>query len=54
MKIHINKDFLVNLQCEIFKYFLLHNHLYFTPKPRKTYQYLIKTDFSDSNHVLQN
>ena len=49
-----NIDFLKNLQCEMFKFFLLHNHLYFASKLRKTSQYLIKTDFSEGSHVLQN
>ena len=33
--------------------FLLHGHLYSAPKQRKT-QHLIKTDFLEGNHVLQN
>ena len=37
----------------MFKFILLHNHLYFAPKTRKTSQYLIKTDFPKGNHVLQ-
>ena len=43
-------DFVVNLWCEMFKFFL-HDHLCFAPKPRKTSQYLIKTDFLEGNHV---
>ena len=38
----------------MFKFFLLHDHLCFAPKPRKTSQYLIKTGFPEGNHVLQN
>ena len=53
-KFHVNTDFLVNWQCEMVKFSLFYNHLYFVPKPRKTSQYLIKTDFPEGNHVLQN
>ena len=35
-------------------FFLLHDHHYFALKPRKTSQYLIKTDFPRGKHVLQN
>ena len=32
---------------------MLHNHFYFARKPRKNSQYLIKTDFPEGNHCLQ-
>ena len=38
----------------MFKYFLLHDHLYIAPKPRKTSQGSIETDSPEGNHVLQN
>ena len=49
----VNKDFLVNLQCEMFKFFFLCDHLSFASKARRNPQYLIKTDFPEGNHVLQ-
>ena len=36
------------------KVFLLQDHLFFVPKIKKAPQYLIKTDFPEGNHILQN
>ena len=50
----INIDFLVNLQCEMFKFFFVTQPSLYCPKTKKTSQYLIKTDFLEGNHVFKN
>ena len=53
-KISLYKPALSKFTVENVQVFLLHNHLYFAPKLKKTSQYSIKTDFLEGSHVLQN